>query len=83
MQTGYLTDLNRYTLEQVLTTPYGLLGRLDSACVSEASDLCSHTYTRMDKVKNKIQIYYVVKSDIDIYFTRLTNGTFSAVIPLH
>ena len=62
MQTGYLTDVNWYTLEQVLPTPYGLLGRLDSACVSEASDLCSHTYTRTDKVKKWIQIYCVVKS---------------------
>ena len=40
---------------QVLTVPYGLLGRLDSACVSEASDLCLHTYTRTDKVKNEFK----------------------------
>ena len=39
----------------MLTVPYGLLGRLDSACVSEASDLCSHTYTRTDKVKNEFK----------------------------
>ena len=55
VQTGYLTDLNWYTLEQVLTVPYGLMGRLHSACVSEASDLCSHTYTRTDKVKNEFK----------------------------
>ena len=79
VQTGYLTDLNWYTLEQVLTVPYGLLGRLDSACVSEVSDLCSHTYTR----EKWIQINYVVKSDIDIYLTRVTNGIFSAEMPLH
>ena len=55
VQTGYLTDLNWYTLEQVLTVPYGLLGRLDSACVSEAPDLCSRTNTRTDKVKNEFK----------------------------
>ena len=69
MQTGYLTDLNWYTLEQVLITPYGLLGRLDSACVSEASDLCSHTYTRMDKVKNEFT-YTTLWSLILIFILR-------------
>ena len=83
VQTGYLTDLNWYTLERVLNVPYGLLRRLDSACVSEAPDLCSHTCTRIRISEKWIQIYYVVKSDIDIYLTRVTNGIFSAEIPVH
>ena len=39
-----LLTLNLCTFEQVFTLPYGLLGRLDSACVSEASYLCTHTH---------------------------------------
>ena len=37
----------------VLITPYGLLGRLGSACVSLASASGTHTYMYMNKVKDE------------------------------
>ena len=94
MQTGYLTDLNWCTLEQVLTIRYGLLGRRLSLRVWSVWFVCAYTHVRKkwnmnaNLISCSVWYWYLLSNLILIFVVRtwqtvsfLTN--FSVEIPLH